>query len=150
MGSTIRRTRTNRMMLRSVVRHSRDFRVGDALGARLRETHRRLLATRFPALAGLDMEHTWGGVICMTRNYASVFGRLEPGVFASLGYNGVGLPRGTVSGALLAEHALGGESALMADAVALAGPSRLPPEPFLGLGVKARLAWTRLRNGAEN
>ncbi|MCH9019046.1 MAG: FAD-binding oxidoreductase [Proteobacteria bacterium] len=150
MGSTIRRTPSNRMMLRSVVRNSRDFRVGDRLAERLRETHRRLLAKRFPALAGLDMEHTWGGVVCMTRNYASVFGRLEPGVFASLGYNGVGLPRGTVSGALLAEHALGGESSLMADALALAGPSRLPPEPFLGLGLKAWLAWTRLRIGAEN
>ena len=149
-GSTIRRTPSDRMMLRSVVRSSAEFRVGDSLKASLRETHRRLLAKRFPMLAGIDMEHTWGGVVCMTRNYASAFGRLEPGVFSSLGYNGVGLARGTISGALLAEYVLGGDSALMTDAKALAGPTRLPPKLFLDLAIKARLAWYGMRNRGEN
>lgn len=97
----------------------------------------------------LDFEHTWAGVFCMTRNWASFFGRLERGVFASLGYSGVGVPRGTISGTLLAEYALGSESDLIADVRAVSGPQRLPPEPLLALGVRARLAWHRWSNRAE-
>ncbi len=85
----------------------------------------------------------------MTRNWASFFGRLERGVFASLGYSGVGVPRGPISGKLLAEFALGSESDLIADVQAVSGPERLPPELFLGLGVRTRLAWHRWSNRAE-
>lgn len=148
-GPTIRRTASNRISLRRVVRSSSVFQVDDRMKAKLRETHRESLAKRFPMLAGLEMEHTWGGVVCMTGNYASVFGRIEPGLFSSLAYNGVGLARGTISGALLAEYVLGGESALLTDALALAGPSRLPPKLFVTLAVKARLAWYGMRNRGE-
>ena len=41
----------------------------------------------------LEFETTWAGVFCMTRNWASIFGRIERGVFASLGYAGIGVPR---------------------------------------------------------
>ena len=75
--------------------------------------------------AGLELEQTWGGVICMTRNGQGVFGRLAPGVFASGAYNGVGIARGSVSGALLAEYAAGGGSELIDDAKVLAGPNRV-------------------------
>jgi glycine/D-amino acid oxidase-like deaminating enzyme len=64
-------------------------------------------------------------------------------VFAALGYCGVGLPRGTASGSLLAEYAMGAESEMIADVQALSDPRTLPPEPFLGLGVRARLGWYR-------
>ncbi|MFP6742894.1 MAG: FAD-binding oxidoreductase [Alphaproteobacteria bacterium] len=148
-GPTIRRTASNRISLRSLMGHSSNFHISDSLKADLREHHRVSLAKRFPMLSGLDMEHTWGGVICMTRNYASAFGRIEPGVFSSVGYNGVGLARGTISGALLAEHVLGGESELLTDAKALAGPSDLPPKFIVALGVKARMAWYRMRNRGE-
>ena len=54
------------------------------------------------------------------------------------------------AGALLAEHVLGGDSELMTDAMALAGPNRLPPKLFVDLGVKARLVWSRLRHRGED
>ena len=97
----------------------------------------------------LEFEHTWAGVFCMTMDWSSHFGRLEPGVFTSLGYNGVGLPRGTISGSLLAEYAMGSESDLISDVQALSGPKRLPPKPFLDLGVRARLWWNRWQSRAE-
>ena len=148
MGSTIRRV-GDRIAIRNMARHTSDFCVSRDLKARLRRTHSALLTKRFPMLAGLEMEHSWGGVICMTENYSAVFGRLDAGVFASMGYNGVGLARGTVSGAALAEYALGGESACIDDIRALAGPSRFPPRPFLDIGVAAALAWKRLRVGID-
>jgi glycine/D-amino acid oxidase-like deaminating enzyme len=97
----------------------------------------------------LEFEHTWAGVYCMTWGWASYFGRLEPGVFAALGYCGVGLPRGTASGKLLAEYAMGSESDLIADVQKLSDPRTLPPQPFLGLGIQARLAWYRRQIRAE-
>ncbi|MBT4038895.1 MAG: FAD-binding oxidoreductase [Rhodospirillales bacterium] len=87
----------------------------------------------------LEFERTWSGVFCMTRNWASHFGRVEPGVFAALGYCGVGLPRGTASGKLLAEYAMGSESDLLDDVQALSNPKPLPPKIFLDLGVRAQL-----------
>ena len=100
-------------------------------------------------LRHLDFEHTWAGVFCMTRDWSTHFGRLEPGLFVSLGYCGVGLARGTISGKLVAEHALGGESTLMDDAIALSGPARLPGQPFLALGAHARLAAYRWQSRRE-
>ena len=148
-SSTVRRTLSNRILFRHRLYYTGDFRLSAAMRSELLSAHADGLRRRFPTLDKLDFEHTWAGVFCMTRDWASVFDRLERGVFASLGYAGVGLPRGTISGKLLAELAMGGESDLIRDAQALSGPKRLPPEPFLGIGVRARLAWHRWRTRAE-
>ena len=149
-SATVRRTLSNRMLFRLGTYYRGDFRLSNAMRSRLIAMHVRGLRRRFPMLDRLQFEHTWAGVFCMTRNWASVFGRLERGVFASLGYAGIGLPRGTISGKLLAEFAMGSESALIRDVQALSGPKRLPPEPLLGLGVGARLWWYRWRTRTES
>ncbi len=148
-GATVRRTLSNRLLYRHGTFYSGDFRLSDAMRRKLLAAHVESTRKRFPMLGNLDFEHTWAGVFCMTRNWASIFGRIERGVFASLGYAGIGVPRGTISGKLLAEHALGAGSDLIRDVQALSGPKRLPPEPFLGLGVGARLWWYRWRNRTE-
>jgi glycine/D-amino acid oxidase-like deaminating enzyme len=149
MAPTIRRTRSGRILYRCGVRYTDEFRVDDALRRKLRASHEEALRRRFPMLADLEMEYTWGGVYCMTRHWAGFFGRLMPGIFASGGYAGVGIPRGAITGTLLAEYSLGHETDLIRDAQALSGPTRLPPEPLLGLGVNARLWWKRQRATAE-
>ncbi len=148
-GATVRRTLSNRMLARHGSFYTGDFRLSEDMRRRLHASHMKGLRKRFPMLDKLEFEQTWAGVFCMTRDWSSVFGRLEPGVFASLGYCGVGVPRGTISGKLLAEFALDSESDLIRDVQALSGPRRLPPEPFLGLGVRARLWWYGWRNRAE-
>ena len=146
---TVRRTLSNRILVRHGTYYSGDFRLSESRRRELLESHTMSLKKRFPMLNKLEFEHTWAGVYCMTLGWASHFGRLERGVFAALGYCGVGLPRGTISGSLLADYALGSESDLISDVRALSGPKRLPPEPFLGLGVRARLAWYNWRSRAE-
>jgi glycine/D-amino acid oxidase-like deaminating enzyme len=148
-GATVRRTLSNRILARHGSYYTGDFRLSEGRRRKLLASHKNGLLKRYPMLDKLDFEHTWAGVFCMTRNWASFFGRLERGVFASLGYAGIGVPRGTISGKLLAEYALGSESDLISDVQALSGPKRLPPEPFLGLGVRARLAWYHWRSRAE-
>lgn len=148
--TTMRRTRSNRILVRQGTYHSGDFRLSAGRRRKLVHAHSVILKQRFPVLDKLEFEHTWAGVYCMTRDWASHFGRLEPGVFASLGYCGVGLPRGTASGTLLADYAMGAESDLIRDVQALSGPKRLPPKPFLDLGIKARLAWYRWKSRKES
>ena len=148
-ATTMRRTLSNRILVRHGLDYTWDFRLSDRRRRRLVELHGAILKKRFPMLADLDFDHTWAGVFCMTRNRASHFGRIEPGVFVSLGYCGVGLARGTISGRLLAEHAMGSESALIADVQALSRPRPLPPQPFLGIGIRAALARYRWSTRAE-
>ncbi|MDH5355338.1 MAG: hypothetical protein OEY09_12915 [Gammaproteobacteria bacterium] len=54
---------------------------------------------------------------------------LEPGLFASPGYCGVGLPRGSISGKLLAEYAMEADSKLIRNVQSVSAPNRLPLEP---------------------
>ena len=147
--TTARRTLSNRVLYRYGTYYSGDFRLSHGLRDRLRALHLKGLRKRYPMLHKLDFEYTWAGVFCMTRNWQSIFTRLEPGVFASLGYAGIGVPRGTISGKLLAEYALGAESALIDDVQALSHPKPLPARPILGAGVRARLAWYRWATRAE-
>jgi len=146
---TLRRTLSNRILVRHGTYYTGDFRLSDSRRRELLESHKMSLKRRFPMLDKLEFEHTWAGVFCMTMDWSSHFGRLEPGVFTSLGYSGVGLPRGTISGSLLAEYAMGSESDLISDVQTLSGPKRLPPKPFLDLGVRARLWWYRWQTRAE-
>jgi glycine/D-amino acid oxidase-like deaminating enzyme len=148
-GATVRRTLSNRILVRHGTFYTGDFRLSPEMRRQLVARHAKGLRKRYPMLDKLDFEYTWAGVFCMTRNWASFFGRLAPGIFASLGYAGIGVPRGTISGKLLAEFALGAESDPIDDVQALSGPKRLPPEPFLGLGVRARLWWYHRQNRAE-
>ena len=148
--TTLRRTLSNRILVRHGTYYTDDFRLSESRHRELLASHKMSLKKRFPMLDRLEFEHTWAGVYCMTWGWASNFGRLDRGVFAALGYCGVGLPRGTASGKLLADYAMGSESDLIADVQALSDPKRLPPEPFLGLGVRARLAWYHWHSRAEH
>lgn len=141
--ATVRRTQSNRILVRHGTYHTSNFCLRGDFRKQVIKNQKEGLLKRFPMLDKLEFEYSWAGVFCMTRNWASVFGRLEPGIFASLGYAGIGMPRGTISGKLLAEYALGLESDLIRDVLALSDPKLLPPQPFLGYGVNARLAWER-------
>ena len=147
--TTVRRTLSNRILYRQGTYYTGDFRLNQAMRRQLIAEHTKGLRQRFPMLDNLDFQYTWAGVFCMSRGWKSIFGRLDRGVFASLGYAGIGVPLGTISGKLLADFALGSESNLTRDVQALSGPKGLPPEPFLGLGVRARMWWESWRNQGE-
>jgi glycine/D-amino acid oxidase-like deaminating enzyme len=149
MGTTLRRTSGGRIFVRSVIRYAPSLRLGERDFARIREEHRRSLRARWPGLEGVELESSWGGVLGMTMNQGQCFGRVGPELYASLGYNGTGVAMGTASGTLLADYAVGAESALLRDALALPRPAWLPPQPFLGWGVRSAVAFLGWRAGAE-
>ncbi len=140
MGSTLRKTRDQRLLVRNTLRYDPAFDLPARAVAAARESHRRALAARFPALAGIAIEHTWGGVMGTSPNRGHAFGEVEPGLFAAAGYTGAGIALGTAAGMLLADLALGASSPPLADMLSLPAPSWLPPRPFLDWGTRFKVA----------
>jgi glycine/D-amino acid oxidase-like deaminating enzyme len=146
-GTTVRMTQDRRLIIRNTYKHVPKYgkSTSDAMRESVRNDHRKAFLARFPQLAEVPFSHTWGGVYAISRNFTNFFGELEPGVFASACDNGVGAAWGTISGTLLADLAVGADSAQLRDIQAVTGmPSLNPPEPLLGLGVRSRIrlaAW---------
>ncbi len=151
MGSSLRRTRDQRILVRNTLHYSRDFDAPDAVRERARTAHREALARRWPALFGspgpprparepIELETTWAGVMGASASRRHQFGQLDDGLWAAAGFTGAGIAMGTISGELLAEWAHGDESALLRDMRALPGPGRTPPEPFLSLGIRWKVS----------
>jgi glycine/D-amino acid oxidase-like deaminating enzyme len=145
LGSTLRRTRDGRLMVRSFYGYENEA-DNDAVAARLAEN----LIRRFPGVTldpAAPFEHVWGGTTGVTYNGAPVWGRVAEGVFVSGGCNGGGVVKGTLFGRLLAEHALG---LPVEDPRRLFGTaSWMPPEPIRRVGFAAVSAWERRAAGAE-
>ena len=149
MGTTVRKTRDGRILIRNGVYYSPSLQVSEAQRIRIREAHRCAFRARFPMLPDVDLEYTWSGVIGISRNAAHFFGELDDNLFVAAGYNGVGVALGTIAGQLLADLAVGADSALLADMRRLPAPSWIPPEPVSGLVLRAGLAYMARRAREE-
>ncbi len=150
-GATLRYTDDHRILVRQGVEYAPGFRVPATVRERVRRTHAAVFAARFPSLADeVPLSHFWEGAIAMTRNGAPRWGRFAPQVHGVAGCNGAGVVKHTVLGALAADLALGQDHPLIADALAVGRPTRMPPEPFRGLGVRAYLAKEKWAGRAES
>ncbi len=148
-GVTLRFTQDQRILIRQNIVYGPSLRRTDADRRRVRVEHERTFRRRFPMLPDVTMAHTWTGFICLSRNHAPGFGRVAPNVYAAVCQNAVGVTRGTISGALAADMAMGEDNPLIADMESLGTPAPLPPRPFLDIGGHARWAWEIGRARAE-
>ena len=55
--------------------------------------------------------------------------------------NAIGVTKGTIGGLLAADMACGADNELIGYMLSLGEPDRLPPRPFLDVGVRARTFW---------
>lgn len=147
-GTTLRRLKNGRILVRNSFRYGGDYRCTPDHLARVRRRHAASFAARWPGVAA-KFDWSWGGVIGFSRNFAPFFGPLGEDLYAAAGTNGVGAAKGTISGRLIAELALGHASSLLDDMRAFPAPSWNPPDPFLGPLVRARLAWEQAGAGRE-
>ena len=148
-GTSVRRTADGRILIRNIYTYSRSFNPSEAQREWARARHRRSFENRFPMLADMPFDYTWGGPMALSRNGAPIFGKLADGVHGSLICNGVGIARGTICGKLLAEDLCGEDSELLRIMHAAGRPNRNPPAPLLGLGVRLDFARRRARAGRE-
>jgi gamma-glutamylputrescine oxidase len=89
---------------------------------------RKPMLSVYPQLAGVRIDHAWGGTLAITRSRLPHFARLAPGLLSASGYSGHGVALAVLAGEILAE--------------AVAGPSdrfdliaALPGRPFPGGGM---------------
>lgn len=148
-GATLRRTIDNRLLVRSAYRFGGNPTMGAAEAAKLRQLHRRVMTLRWPALADLDFAHSWGGVMCYSKNFAPGWGRVGHGIYAAVCQNGVGVSKGSMSGRLVADYALGEENEFVRDMAAFASPKPHGLGPLIGPAVNAKIFYTFQRGWRE-
>lgn len=138
VSSTLRYTQDRRILLRHRIEYAPAQRVSAAQLSRARRLSEEAFRKRFPMLPDVTFEHTWTGYVCLSRNGAPGFGKVAGNVWSAVCQNAVGVTKGTIAGLLAADLATGRDNPLIADMESLGQPSRLPPEPFLGIGVRVR------------
>jgi glycine/D-amino acid oxidase-like deaminating enzyme len=123
-GTTMRRLRNGRLMVRSLYSYEKEI-SPDRATKGLHEA----LCKHFPQLAHVRFEFVWGGVLAMTRHRAPFFGQLDEKLFASVGCNGSGVAKFSLLGKLLAEEIVGNKQSEYVESV-FGSPGWIPPEPL--------------------
>ena len=152
MGSTVRRHAGiggNRIIIRNRWTFDPSMEVDEARIARFRRDHDRAFRRRFPMLADVDLEYSWGGRLCLSRNSVPAFGEVEPGMFSACCQNGLGTAKGTLAGIGAVELATRSNSPIVQDLLSYDEPVKLPPAPIARLGATLVLRWREWRAGAE-
>ncbi len=140
MGTTIRRTHGQRLLFRNTAHYAPNLRISESLRAKMRSFHRRALRARYPHLAELEFEYTWGGLMGTSHNSQILFGETRPGLFTAAAFNAAGIAMGAAAGELLADLAVGNDSEPLRAIRALPAPTWLPPEPFRSWGGRMAVA----------
>jgi glycine/D-amino acid oxidase-like deaminating enzyme len=148
-GITMRYTADHRILIRHGLSYRPSQRLKPGEHDQVKRTHKRLFDARFPGLEQVEMEHTWSGFVCLSRNGAPAFGQIAPNIWSAVCQNAVGVTKGTFGGILAADLATGRDNPLIADMMSLGEPDPLPPRPFLDLGVRARFQWELFANRHE-
>lgn len=153
MGATVRKITDRQGLGRIVVRtrftYDPSMQVSQARVAGIADLQRKSFVARFPELAAVPMEYSWGGRLCLTLNNVPVFGEIEDGLFSACAENGLGTVKSTLAGVLAVDLAAGIPSEMLASFKHQPAPKRLPPEPFAWLGINGVMRWQELRAGRE-
>ncbi len=150
-GTTVRRVSGvggDRIVIRNRFTFDPSLEVSDARIARVGRDHDRSFQARFPMLDGVEMEHRWGGRLCLSLNGVQLVDEVDEGLFTACCQNGLGTTRGTLAGMLAADLATGQGSPAL-DRMRGAVAKRLPPKPIASVGANLRLAWGARRAGRE-
>ena len=111
--------------------------------------HKIGIKKRFPNLPENIIEHSWSGVVCRSGNSSQIFEKLDTNIFVAGCYNGSGIGVGTLFGEQIAIKANNEVTEEIKVIENRNKPMWLPPDPFLSLGVKARLFYERIRAKSE-
>lgn len=148
-GTTLRRTADNRLFLRNVYAYARDFKSTIADVENAKQKHQIAFERRYPEIASIGFEHSWGGMMTLSHNGGMVFGKLAENVFGTAFCNGTGVSRGTTFGKALAEYAMGKSSKSIEILLQRAAPVRGYPALLTEIGVRFTTRWRFYRAGNE-
>ena len=149
MGATIRMTKDKRILIRNTAEVHNPFKMSKT-DLKERSIKQKIgIKKRFPQLPDNIIQSTWSGIVSRTRNSSQIFEKIDTNIFAAGCYNGSGIGVGTLFGEQIAIKANNEHTKEIEIIESISKPTWLPPQPFLNLGVKARLFYERLRAKSE-
>lgn len=152
MGTTVRRisgTGGDRVLIRNRFTFDPSMEISEARMGRVGRDHDKSFKARFPMLDGVEMEHRWGGRLCLSLNGVSAFGQVDDGIYSACCQNGLGTTKGTLSGMCAADLAAQGNSPFVAELQSEDAPKKLPMAPIAQIGATLTLRWKEWRAGKE-
>ena len=149
MGATIRLTKDRRILIRNTAEVHNPYKMSNAELEKRSIKQKIGIKKRFPQLPNDIIKSTWSGIVSRTRNSSQIFEKIDDNIFVAGCYNGSGIGVGTLFGEQIAIKASNEHSKEIETIEARNKPTWLPPQPFLDLGVKARLMYERLRARSE-
>ena len=149
MGATIRMTKDRRILIRNTAEVHNPFMMSKSVLDKRSMKQKIGLKKRFPQLSDDIIQSTWSGIVSRTRNSSQIFEKLNDNIYVAGCYNGSGIGVGTLFGEQIAIKASNENTSEIETIEARKKANWLPPQPFLDLGVKARLMFERLRARSE-
>ena len=148
-GTTVRYTTTRRVFVRNDLTFATHLNIAPERIYRARKSLRKAFENRFPFLRHVNFEYVYGGMIPLSLNTQSLFGKVGQNVYAGAVGDGLGVTRSSMLGLYLADMICGMDSEELRYMVKTNVPNWCPPEPFRTVGATARLMWEELRAGGE-
>ena len=145
MGATIRMTKDKRILIRNTAEIHNPFKMSKSVLNKRSINQKIGIKKRFPQLPEDIIQSSWSGVVSRSRNSSQIFEQIDDNIFVAGCYNGSGIGVGTLFGEQIAIKASGESSKEIEIIEARNRPTWLPPQPFLNIGVKARLIYERIR-----
>ena len=149
MGATIRMTKDRRILIRNTAEVHNPYMMSQSDLEKRSIKQKIGIKKRFPQLPNDIIQSTWSGIVSRTRNSSQIFEKIDDNIFVAGCYNGSGIGVGTLFGEQIAIRASNENTNEIKTIEARSKPTWLPPQPFLNLGVKARLMYERLRAKSE-
>ncbi len=149
MGATIRMTKDRRILIRNTAEVYNPYQMSKSELDKRSLKQKIGIKKRFPELSDNIIQSSWSGIVSRTRNSSQIFEKIDDNVFVAGCYNGSGIGVGTLFGEQIAIKASNENTNEIEIIEARNKPTLLPPDPFLSLGIKARLIYERLRASSE-
>lgn len=148
-GLTVRRTTDNRLFIRNIYDYATEFHTTESQVERAKKSHQKSFERRFPEIASMGFEYSWGGALSLAQNGGTVFGQLSDRVYGAGYCNGTGVSKGAVFGKAIAEYACGQDSKSIRILLSRKKPNRTFPKFITSLGVHASTGYRLWMAGKE-
>ena len=149
MGATIRMTKDRRILIRNTAEIHNPFKMSQLDLYKRSIKQKTGIKKRFPQLPDNIIQSTWSGIVSRTRNSSQIFEKINNNIFAAGCYNGSGIGVGTLFGEQIALMASNNQTDEISVIKQRKKPNRLPPQPFLNVGIYTRLAYERFKARSE-
>ena len=149
MGATVRMTKDRRILIRNTAEVHNPFMMSQSVLKKRSMKQKIGIKKRFPQLPNDIIQSTWSGIVSRTRNSSQIFEKLNDNIYVAGCYNGSGIGVGTLFGEQIAIKASNENTSEIETIEARKKVTWLPPQPFLDLGIKARLMYERLKARSE-